>query len=86
VIVGQTGLEMKQSIVPGSRVRVSATYHWARSAIGTVGRKSREVGSLNGPLLFRWVEFDTPQVDADGDGPYSGAEIDVRFLEAIGAS
>jgi len=77
---------MKQPIAQGSRVRVSATYHWAQSATGTVGRSSREVGSLSGPLLFHWVEFDTPQVDADGDGPYAGAEIDVRFLEAIGAS
>ena len=76
---------MKQPIVPGSRVRISATHHWARSATGTVGSKFREVGSLNGPLLFQSIEFDTPQVDADGDGSYGGAEIDVRFLEVIGA-
>ncbi|HEY8223627.1 MAG TPA: hypothetical protein VIG25_00025 [Pyrinomonadaceae bacterium] len=33
-----------------------------------------------GPLRFYWVEFDEPQRDAEGDGPYFGAEIDSTFL------
>lgn len=28
-----------------------------------------------GPKLFYWVDFDAPQIDADGDGPYAGGEI-----------
>jgi hypothetical protein len=30
--------------------------------------------------MFYYVEFDVPQMDADGDGPYRRAEIDGRFL------
>jgi hypothetical protein len=43
----------------------------------------RIVSSLHGPLTFYWVEFDTPQDDADGDGPYQGAEIDSRYLSLV---
>jgi hypothetical protein len=32
-------------------------------------------------LTFYWVNFDEPQRDADGDGPYAGGEIDEDYLE-----
>jgi hypothetical protein len=35
---------------------------------------------VHGVGLFYWVTFDSPQVDADGDGPFNCAEIDSRFL------
>jgi hypothetical protein len=41
---------------------------------------SREVKSLRGMVTFYWIEFDEPQIDADGDGPYSEAEIESEFL------
>ena len=40
----------------------------------------RHVNSLKGLLTFYWVVFDQPQIDADGDGPYGGAEIDSAYL------
>jgi|NGEPerStandDraft_5_1074534.scaffolds.fasta_scaffold38415_2 hypothetical protein len=87
---------MKQPFKSGARVRIAPTYHWAQSALATVreppdyileladGWKGdvREVPSLKGLLLFQWVEFDVPQQDADGDGPYAGGEIELDHLEA----
>ena len=87
---------MKQPFLPGARVRVAPTYHWAQSALATVREPPdfivkfadgwrgsvREVPSLQGLLLFQWVEFDLPQHDSDGDGPYASGEIDVEYLEA----
>lgn len=81
--------------VPGDRVRVSATYHWARGATGTVrlppppvaGQAGdwrgqvRRVQGAKGVLTFYWVQFDEAQRDADGDGPYRGGEIDGAYLE-----
>lgn len=66
----------------------------ARGALGTVvqppdaivamsdGRHGlhREVASLRGTLTFHWVRFDRPHHDADGDGPYSEAEIKSDYL------
>jgi hypothetical protein len=43
----------------------------------------RRVPSLQGKLTFYWVEFDAPQFDAEGDGPYREAEIDSRFLDSL---
>jgi hypothetical protein len=40
----------------------------------------REVPSLRGTLIFYWVRFDRPHHDADGDGPYSEAEIESDYL------
>jgi len=34
-------------------------------------------------IKFYWVEFDEPQIDGDGDGPYSAGEIEVDMLEPI---
>jgi hypothetical protein len=35
------------------------------------------------PIEFYWVVFDEPQIDADGDGPYSGGEIEAEMLELL---
>jgi len=32
-------------------------------------------------FVFYYVEFDVPQRDSDGDGPYRGGEIDGDMLE-----
>ena len=65
---------------PGDRVRVAPTYHWAQGVSGTI----EDLPTLGDePFETRWVEFDEPQYDADGDGPYSKAAIDVRELVLI---
>jgi len=43
----------------------------------------RVVQALHGPLTFYWIEFDTPQVDEEGDGPYEAGEIDSRYLHPV---
>ena len=43
----------------------------------------RKLTTLKGEKIFVWVVFDNPQYDADGDGPYSEAEIDTDNLEII---
>ena len=78
----------------GDRVKISDSYHWAPGVLATVAEPPtpvanladgwhgpwRQVTSLRGPLTFYWVQFDVPQIDADGDGPYAGAEIDADYL------
>jgi hypothetical protein len=77
----------------GDRVVVSPNYHWAKGAKGTIARPPgavanlagdwkghyRVVQTLHGPATFFWISFDTPQRDADGDGPYDGGEIDAKY-------
>ncbi len=43
----------------------------------------RFVKGRKGFIKFYWVEFDEPQIDADGDGPYSAGEIEADMLEPI---
>lgn len=90
-------LKMNNTFSIGSRVSISENYHWAKNAIGTISKPPevvqemsdgwkgnvREVKSLKGVLLFYWVKFDEPQIDADGDGPYQEAEIDSNFIIQI---
>jgi hypothetical protein len=85
---------MDKEFVIGDRIRISTQYHWAQGVTGTIKEPPepvnrmvegwqgpwRIVEALKGPLRFYWVEFDEPQRDAEGDGPYFGAEIDSAFL------
>lgn len=80
----------------GQRVQVSASHHWANGAFGTIAEPPAPVRALGdgwsgnvrmvktrqGTVSYYWVAFDEPQVDADGDGPYAGGEIDARYLHA----
>lgn len=74
----------------GNRVRVSDDYFWANGALGTVSAPPDAVVAISGPWddniswqeksalgshTVYWVWFDEPQLDADGDGPYSGGQI-----------
>ncbi len=43
----------------------------------------RLVQGATGLIEFYWVNFDEPQIDADGDGPYSGGEIVVEMIEPL---
>lgn len=75
--------------LPGARVVVSEESPWAQGALATIAEPPppvrdltgewvgcrRVVGSLKGPLVCYWVVFDSPHYDADGDGPYTEAEL-----------
>jgi hypothetical protein len=76
---------------PGTRVRVIQDQDWPgpwqQVFAGTIsGMAAPETpmgaGVRPGELAY-WVEFDKPQRDADGDGPYRKAHIWDRYLEAI---
>ena len=85
---------MAKEFLIGDRVEVSMNYHWAKGQLATIAEPPtpvvdmvdgwqgpwRIVEGVKGPLKFYWVEFDEPQRDADGDGPYFGAEIDSEYL------
>ena len=43
----------------------------------------REFVTPTGTHLMYWIVFETPQVDADGDGPYTSAEVNFKFLERV---
>lgn len=43
----------------------------------------RFVPGVSGAIEFYWVTFDEPQVDADGDGPYTGGEIEADVIEPL---
>ncbi len=43
----------------------------------------RYVQGVDGQIKFYWVNFDDPQFDADGDGPYRGGEIRADVLERL---
>jgi len=85
---------MAKEFLIGDRVRISENHHWAKRALAIVAEPPaavaemvngwegawRTVEAVKGPLRFYWVEFEQPQRDADGDGPYGGAEIDSEYL------
>jgi hypothetical protein len=78
----------------GDRVVVSPDFFWAKEAKGTVRKPPPEVIQIGGPWngltrversalgenIVYWVEFDEPQVDADGDGPYRAGCIHQQSL------
>lgn len=43
----------------------------------------RCIQTQKGELHFYWIEFDTPQIDADGDGPYKSGEIESSVLTLL---
>jgi len=77
----------------GTRVRLrrDPTHEpgpWPGEPLGTiVEAPDREpftvVVTLQGPTIYYWVDFDEPQLDEDGDGPYSAAQVSTRHLEPL---
>ncbi|MEO9131184.1 MAG: hypothetical protein ABI240_08250 [Sphingomonas sp.] len=41
------------------------------------------VPTLQGPTEQAWVDFDDPQFDGDGDGPYQAGMIDTAALTKL---
>jgi hypothetical protein len=75
----------------GDRVRIVPACPWAKGATGQViggiagdcMRFRRTVRNSDGLRTFYLVAFDQPQLDAEGDGPYIGAEIESRYIELV---
>lgn len=44
---------------------------------------ARVVNTVDGPELSYWIRFDSPQLDAEGDGPYESAEVLDRYLQSV---
>jgi hypothetical protein len=90
----------KKYFLAGDRVKISESYHWAKGVLGTIKEPqdqlkpwlegwvgcSKEQTSLRGLRTIYWVEFDDPQIDNDGDGPYFAAEVDSEFLSIVTVS
>ena len=43
----------------------------------------RTVNGRKSPITFLWVTFDEPQLDGDGDGPYTGGEVDASLVTKV---
>lgn len=43
----------------------------------------RSVRGRKGMIPFVWINFDEPQVDGDGDGPYLGGEVEVEYVAKV---
>jgi len=81
----------------GDRVLVSPDFFWAKGATGTVRKPPAEVIQISGEWngltriehsnlgenVVYWIEFDEPQRDADGDGPYHAAGIWAQSLSLL---
>jgi hypothetical protein len=75
----------------GDRVQILANWNWPQACTGRIAAPPavaadlggdepwlgcrRGVRGRKGPIEFYWVSFDEPQMDSDGDGPYSGGEV-----------
>ena len=55
---------------------------WAPGAAGTVAEVIEEQGKDGGRSVYL-VDFDRPQLDSNGGGPYSTSEIDAKYLRAV---
>jgi hypothetical protein len=76
----------------GTRVRVhrDALYGpgpWPAEPTGRVeslgGHSYEEIETRQGPDRMYFVQFDEPQYDADGDGPYKSSQVLGRYLERL---
>ena len=71
------GQSTTQEFFEMTKVKISEEYYWAKGVTGRVVSESR----FDGLIELVWVRFDKPQIDSVGDGPYTMAEIDMRYLE-----
>jgi hypothetical protein len=60
------------------------TSPWPYGPTGVVMRAGgsawQGVSAIGGSARTWWVEFDSPQLDRDGDGPVQSAQVAERFL------
>jgi hypothetical protein len=62
---------------------------WPDEPTGTLrafpvdGAPFHVVNTTHGVELLYWIVFDDPQVDAEGDGPYTSSEVLGRYVERL---
>jgi hypothetical protein len=79
---------VRMEFANGSRVRVRRDPQfgpgpWPAEPTGRVVGAPEEVQGREGTLRTYWVEFDEPQLDTDGDGPYYKSQVLEKYLEAV---
>jgi len=88
---------MNTKFSEGDRVVVSPEFFWAKGATGTIRQPPSAVIQISGPWngltriedsalgqnVVYWVEFDEPQRDVDGDGPYRAGCIHEDSLKLL---
>lgn len=81
----------------GTRVQVTNSPFWPGDPAGRLAAAPAPVVDLGGGWQghfrwvpersglrrYYWVHFDTPQIDSDGDGPYSAGEVEEYALFVI---
>jgi len=72
----------------GTRVRVRRDPEfgpgpWPAEPLGRIVGTPQDVLGRDGVLATYWIEFDEPQFDADGDGPYTSSQVLERYLELV---
>lgn len=88
--------EKLKSFFIGQKVKISKNAGWKKNFTGTIayppkidffddydGNYFRKIKAKKGEIIFIWVVFDSPQIDADGDSKYSEAEINAEYLQTI---
>lgn len=73
------------TFVIGTRVQVLSDPDygpgpWPAEPFGKIVGPPEAVEGRVGMLTTYWVEFDEPQLDTDGDGPYSKSQVLGRYL------
>jgi hypothetical protein len=54
---------------------------WPAEPTATVIGPPETIQGRSGALTTYWVEFDEPQTDADGDGPFINSQVLEQYLE-----
>ena len=89
---------MKPRFALGDRVVTSRTLAWPAGATGVIATAPMAVTAVSGQwpnevarrevwpegeVTVYWVEFDEPQPDSSGDGPYDAGSVDEESLSLI---
>lgn len=56
---------------------------WPAQPTGFVKDSPSVVVGRQGEMLTYWIEFDEPQLDADGDGPYVMSQVLGMYLQSL---
>ena len=71
---------IRQEFASGEKVTVSGAGGWKRDAHGVIVGGPEAVTTRQGEDYFYWVEFDEPERDLDGDGPYYKAQVLSQYI------
>lgn len=77
--------QLRKALAQRDRVRIPGPEAgWRQPTFGCIVDGPELVSTLQGEDFYYWIEFDTPQHDLSGDGPYRRAQILSRYLEPTG--